>query len=244
MNIALFSDLHFEWHRDFGCSFIDSMDPTGVDVLVLAGDVDSADHLSETLPAICKKYPEVVFVAGNHEHYSDTGANMEQVKGQLHRAAKGIPNLHWLEGSSVEIDGVRFVGATLWFPEPPPKARKKAYPDFQFVPGCEPWVYNEHAAAARFLASELRSSDVLVTHFYPLRISATPEFYGHPLNCFFYGGEDTEEIIRKVRPRLVLHGHTHVVVDRLYAPGCRVVCNPFGYMHELTGFDNHKVISV
>ena len=34
MRIQLLSDLHFEFHRDNGRSFVESLDPDGVDVLV------------------------------------------------------------------------------------------------------------------------------------------------------------------------------------------------------------------
>ena len=41
MNILPISDTHCEFHRDNGKSFFDSIDNTGFDVLILAGDINN-----------------------------------------------------------------------------------------------------------------------------------------------------------------------------------------------------------
>jgi predicted phosphodiesterase len=241
MDIAIASDLHLEWHRDYGQSFIESLDPTGVDVLVLAGDIDSAKHLCVSLKAISEKYPQVVLVNGNHELY---GFSPEQAHGAIHRAAKGTKT-HWLNRSTVTIAGVRFVGATLWFPHPAQTAYKGGYNDFFQVRDFEPWVYEEHRATLDFLDRELKSTDILVTHFMPLRESIQPEYKASTLNCFFWAGEEADKIVRDRGPRLVIHGHTHSSVD--YQLGTsRVLCNPFGYVRvgENRKFDLRLIVNV
>ena len=45
MRLQLLSDLHFEFHRDGGRSFVDSLDPGGIDVLVLAGDIAVGERI-------------------------------------------------------------------------------------------------------------------------------------------------------------------------------------------------------
>ena len=73
MRVQLLSDLHLEFHRDGGKAFLKSLDPSGVDVLVLAGDVDvAAGGLLQSLTSICRLYRDssVVYVAGNHEFYT------------------------------------------------------------------------------------------------------------------------------------------------------------------------------
>jgi hypothetical protein len=42
MKLQIMSDLHFEMHADGGAELIREVDPTGVDVLVLAGDITMA----------------------------------------------------------------------------------------------------------------------------------------------------------------------------------------------------------
>jgi len=44
MRLQIMSDLHFEMHADGGAGLICELDPTGVDVLVLAGDITMARH--------------------------------------------------------------------------------------------------------------------------------------------------------------------------------------------------------
>src|SRR5450631_3269273 len=47
MKLQIMSDLHLEMHADRGAEFIRSLDPTGVDVLVLAGDITMARHYED-----------------------------------------------------------------------------------------------------------------------------------------------------------------------------------------------------
>jgi Icc-related predicted phosphoesterase len=58
-----------------------------------------------------ERFPHVILIAGNHEHYNGdfakTVAHIKDVLGYL-------KNVHVLEKESVEINGVTFVGATLW----------------------------------------------------------------------------------------------------------------------------------
>jgi predicted phosphodiesterase len=52
MHIQLLSDLHFEFHADHGQSFVESLDPRGVDVLVLAGDIAVGDGIADAPDAL------------------------------------------------------------------------------------------------------------------------------------------------------------------------------------------------
>lgn len=240
MNLLVMSDLHLDFHRDGGKCFIGSLDPTGVDVLVLAGDICDAMAAKDILETLCDNFPQIVFLAGNHEFY---GYSPEQAKGWLNRAK--APNVHWLNNSTATIDGVRFVGTTLWFPRPSATAFKGGYNDFFQIRGFEPWVYDEHRAAVEFLRAELRSSDVLVTHFMPLRESIDPQFAGHPLNCFFWSGSEVDQLVRERGPKLVVHGHTHCSA-RYKVGDTEVICNPYGYlrMGENIKFDERLIVGV
>ena len=50
MIVQLLSDLHLEMHRDDGRSFLASLDPSGVDLLIVAGDVHSGRHYFNPMP--------------------------------------------------------------------------------------------------------------------------------------------------------------------------------------------------
>ena len=72
MNIQIASDWHLEFRSDRGKSFLASLDPAGVDVLVLAGDAQLVKHAvgyDMLCDQLCAKYPEVILVPGNHDFF-------------------------------------------------------------------------------------------------------------------------------------------------------------------------------
>jgi predicted MPP superfamily phosphohydrolase len=105
--VWLLSDLHLE--------FADLRQPLAIpdaDVCVVAGDLCRAvangvywlaKNVAHAMPCI--------YVAGNHEYYK--GSIKEGLE-DGRNAAAGFPNVHFLENDFVVIDGVRFLGATLW----------------------------------------------------------------------------------------------------------------------------------
>jgi Icc-related predicted phosphoesterase len=221
MNIQVMSDLHFEFHRDAGCAFVDSLDPTGVDVLVVAGDLAPLELLPDALRLLCDHYKsaDVVFVAGNHEFYGARPWSVSFFREEQLR----WPNLHWLENSAVTIKGQRFVGCTLWFRE---STAPRGLSDFEVIKDFEPWVYEQNARSVKYLEREVRRSDVVVTHHLPSSRSVALQYAGSSLNDYFVC--DVERLIFDRQPALWLHGHTHAsckyALDATF-----VVCNPFGY---------------
>ena len=59
MKIQLLSDLHIEFHQDRGAAWIDTLDSTDVDVLILAGDIAEVKDglLSDVLREFTHRYP-------------------------------------------------------------------------------------------------------------------------------------------------------------------------------------------
>lgn len=223
MRIRLLSDLHLEFHADGGTEFISKLPNENVDVLVLAGDIASL-NIFDALKLFCRRFKQVIFVAGNHEFYSSS-PSFTYAKLAVARAT--LKNLCWLECSSVTIDNVVFRGATLWFPPPPKDAFKRGMNDFNCIDDFEPWVYERNALAKHFFDRQLAEGDVVVTHHLPSRHSIDPKYDSSPLNCFFVS--DVEAKIKERRPALWLHGHTHASCDYTLDT-TRVVCNPHGYL--------------
>lgn len=251
MNIQILSDLHLEFHRDAGKAFIESLDPTGVDVLIVAGDLTVARHLQKTLALFCSRYRHVVYVIGNHELYDSSPAEVDAIRKSTFTMANtwepgvtsqphAIQNLHWLDNSLVVIDGVRFLGTTLWFAETEESKRyQHTLNDFAAIEDFVPWVYEQNAKAQEFLATHMRKDDVVVTHHLPSQKSVHPRYTGSPLNAFFVC--DVESIIVEKKPQLWFHGHTHGSCDYQIGP-TRVVCNPYGYHgHEVNPAFNEKL---
>ena len=52
MRLQLLSDLHFEFHRDHGRSFVSSLDPSGVDILVVGSAILKAKDQREAARAL------------------------------------------------------------------------------------------------------------------------------------------------------------------------------------------------
>jgi Icc-related predicted phosphoesterase len=119
LRIALGSDIHCE----FGPITLNNEE--NADVLVLAGDICVAAHFKEAGPTytkhlakeyrtffdhVCKEFPHVVYILGNHEFYNgDIKHSYNILKEHL-----DYPNLHILEKETWTHQGHTFVGGTLW----------------------------------------------------------------------------------------------------------------------------------
>jgi Icc-related predicted phosphoesterase len=119
MKIARASDIHLE----FGPITLDNTE--GADVLILAGDICVAKHFAEAGPSytkrlaqeyraffdhVCQEFPQVVYIMGNHEHYSgDVAHSYNILKFHL-----DYGNLHILEKETWTHQGHTFVCGTLW----------------------------------------------------------------------------------------------------------------------------------
>lgn len=106
LRIWVLSDLHLEMNSEFErCN-------QPFDVAVLAGDIHSPGYkgVQWALEQDVFGDKPVIYVPGNHEfyhqHFGDELENME-------RLAEGT-NVHILNRSSLNVDGVRFVGCILW----------------------------------------------------------------------------------------------------------------------------------
>src|SRR5271157_1486772 len=226
MRIQLLSDLHFEFYRDEGYSFVAGLDPKNIDLLVIAGDVTVADHLVSALSRLSQRYfdSKVVYVHGNHEFY---GSNRRSVLGAMERAMSMNSNLVWLDNSSVTLGGITFRGSPLWFPPFTGDPRiKSLLSDFSVIEDFESWVYEENSKAVAFFERELQEGDVVITHHLPSQISVASQFVANPLNPFFVC--DMTRMITERKPRYWLHGHTHTSV-KAQLGDTTIICNPFGY---------------
>lgn len=223
MRIGYMSDLHAEFHRDNGQSL--ALEIPKCDVLVLAGDimvgklryVNVFDHLLD-------RAKHIVFVTGNHEYY---GTSPEKAHKVLSDYAKATPNFHWLDRGTVNIEGQRFVGASLWFKKTATADRHREWlNDFSVIEAFSHWWPEQARKDEAFLESTVRADDIVITHHLPSHKSVAPEYQGNPYNCYFVN--DVEAIIEKRQPKVWIHGHTHNSCQ--YQIGeTKVLCNPFGY---------------
>lgn len=235
MRIHILSDIHLEEHGY-------TPEPTDADVVVLAGDIGVG--IEGVLWAKEHFQVPVIYVAGNHE-YHDPTFSMDEHREMMKQVADGS-NVVVLDNAAVEIEGVRFLGATLW----------SDVQEFGAVLHCDqdsiavshdPDAVSEHFAVdvqqglfehsrnwlKRELSDPFGGKTIVVTHHAPSARSIHAQHDGNPWNACFVS--DMEALMEDVD--LWVHGHTHSCFD--YRIGdARVVCNPRGYANPLGGWEN------
>lgn len=231
MKVQYLSDLHCETHPS--PAFLRRwLDPSGVDVLVVAGDLADAAHLDGALDALCDLYRDatVVYVHGNHEFYH---SDRTTVLALTRAACRRWSNLRWLDAKSVDVAGLRFHGTPLWFRPLPPEAPRRwlesHLSDFSVIRDYRRWVHRECARGVEYLRRRVRPGDVVVTHHLPHPRCVAPKYADDSLNVFFLC--DVSDLIDAGRPALWVHGHTHEATD-VRVGETRIVANPFGYAWE------------
>ena len=229
MRALLVSDVHFEFHRDAGLSFVGSL--PDADVLLCPGDLTDAAGLWDALLLLLERYPHVIYTYGNHEFY---GSSIPEVKAKVGKLLEQLPKmgnvygkLHVLDNSTCEIEGRRFVGTTLWFRKVMGGLKyERMLNDFYQIGNARDRIYEENNKAEAFLRKTVTGDDIVLTHHLPAPQSVHPKYAGSLINRFFLC--DMEQLIKERQPRFWGHGHTHTSCD--YVIGTtQVVCNPFGY---------------
>lgn len=252
MRLWILSDLHLEY-----AALRRPLDIPDADVCVIAGDlcrgVDNgvswlAEHVANEMPCI--------YVAGNHEFYK-SAVREGLVAGR--QAAARHPNVHFLENAMVSIQGIRFVGATLWTDfrlggNPllaMSHARERMNDYRQIAAQRNPWrrlvpetTYRMHLESRRFVESALNDGTVktvVVTHHLPLEQSILPRLRGEVINAAY--ASDLSSLVGIGKPALWVHGHSHESCD-YWVGTTRVVNNPRGYSDENASFDSKLVVTV
>lgn len=242
MKVQVLSDAHLEFHQDEGKEFVQKLPVVG-DVLVVAGDFALTKMLCIRLIELCRRFKQVVYVVGNHEYYLTRGR--DEVHKVLEKVSRRCDNFHWLKDSTTTIDGQRFVGTPMWFPDDPLNAcYEHRLNDFKLIPGYRKWVYEANEKARRFLQDTVTPDDVVVTHHAPSYFCVPLRWKGSDINRFFVCSW-AERVIRVNEPKLWIFGHVHSPNDMVLNE-TRVVSNPFGYAgtDEVVGFQGDFVVQV
>jgi len=239
LNISLLSDLHLECS-----SFVPSTHH--VDIVVLAGDIGVGTQGIEWAKSVFDV--PVVYVPGNHE-YQDPRFSMREHQACMLEASTDS-NVHLLDNKVLMINGVRFIGSTLWTDLT--RAPSALYCDenriivddevsrdvggrVHFSTDYAQLLFEQNKAWLKAeLSKPFTGVTVVVSHHAPSFQSVHAQYAGNVWNpCFI---SDMEDLMRD-GVDLWLHGHTHNNFD-YRAGGTRVVCNPRGYPHPLGGWEN------
>ena len=252
MKLHILSDLH----QSRGALELPRND---ADVVILAGDISRPKDAVAWALGFNKP---VLYVPGNHEFY---GSSLSATVAELKHLCAGTC-VQVLDNDVVVINGVRFLGSTLWTDFMDPHGVERAQvmqeaqqfmrdfsairidgpeselltPEFSAVLCREnvTWLENQ-------LAQTYAGPTVVITHHAPSLQSIHPRFAGSPLNACFVS--DLQHLMEGRRAVLWVHGHTHDSFDYT-VNGTRVVCNPRGYakdgLNENPLFNSHFVVQL
>ena len=269
MKIAVVSDIHLE----FGD--LDFENTEGAEVLILSGDICVANDIDHNtiesnvmyrstryhgfFKRCCERFPHVIYVLGNHEHYhGDVAATLEHMRAIL----AYLPNLYIMEKESRVIGDTTFVAGTLWTDmnqeDPHTLAHMRGYMnDFRIISDSRAevnfkdqdgkfrtrvgkWTPEasvvDHKAMKGVIRETVeadpRARYVVVGHHAPSRLSTKPRYQKDVVVNGGYSSSLDEFILDHPQIKLWTHGHTHDTFDYMIG-STRIVCNPRGYAgHE------------
>lgn len=248
MKIQIISDLH----QEFGVS---DLSFKNADLVILAGDTNIGVKGVEWVKRNISNIP-VIYVLGNHEYYK--GAYPKTLV-QISEAAKGT-NITILENNTVEYNGIRFHGATLWtdfslFGSPEYygmlcQEKMNDYRKIRLSPSYSKLrsidTYKIHKFSRLWLENSLENSgsfkNIVVTHHAPSIQSVPLQFQNDLLTSAY--ASNLEDIIIKYKPLYWIHGHIHTPC-RYKIDQTEIICNPHGYIDEpYNGYDKELLIEL
>lgn len=248
MKIQIISDLH----QEFGFTDL-SFDKA--DVVVLAGDVNLGTKGIEWIKTKISDKP-VIYVLGNHEYYK---GSYPKTLNKIKEAAKNS-NVFVLEDSFVDIEDVRFHGATLWtdfslFGSPMAygslcQTQMNDYkmirrdPSYSKIRSID--TFKIHQFSRQWLKESLINSkgikNIVVTHHAPSLQSVPEHFKNDPVTSAY--ASDLEDFIEEHQPLYWIHGHIHTP-SRYKIGETEIICNPHGYVTEkYNGYEKELIIEI
>jgi Icc-related predicted phosphoesterase len=264
MRIQIVSDLHLEFED------INIQNQNNADVLILSGDIMVASKVNKQeseygirfrdfLKRCSFQFPHVIYIAGNHEFYSD-GKFFQGIE-EL-RAACGVhDNVYFLERDTKIIDDVVFVGGTLWtdmnkFDPLTLHAVRDMMNDYRATVNDQAGyrrlkpadTCERHKQTVEYFKLILDQNKdkkcVVVGHHTPSHQSCHEMYKADYIMNGAYHSDLSEMILDRPQIKLWTHGHTHHCFDYMIGE-TRVVCNPRGYVQfEDTGWDPNMIVEV
>jgi len=247
MKIAFVSDTHFEFDNTRILSVIEQIEPD-TDVLILAGDIHVFEHTIPCLEYISNELPDIhiIYVTGNHEFYD---ARIAEVELSFKVAFEKHPRIHYLEKSTFEMNGVVFLGTTLWTGFDGYPHYEQSLSEENAMRGVSDFMYiydgtgrfQSHHCKNRFKENcewlsnvlEMNNNEdktsIVVTHFPP----SPSLFHGQiPISSLSnYFNADCRDIINQFQPKYWIYGHNHWS-DVQKLGQTTLISNQLGYPNE------------
>jgi len=262
MKVALISDVHLE----FGDCFFENKE--NAEVLILGGDIligqdlhdfkpddpglnlqvlshrqNAVKSYREFLQRCSDSFEHVIYIAGNHEFYNGKWPlGIDYLREEI----SNYDNIYFLENETKEIDGITFIGSTLW------TDMNKGDPttmltvaglmnDFRIIRNSDhdftklrpQHVLSQHLKSLNYIKDVVENDPsktyVVVGHHAPTKLSVKPKYEKDHFMNGAYSSDLSEFIMDHPQIKLWTHGHTHDKFDYLVG-NTRVVCNPRGYV--------------
>ncbi len=226
MKLWILSDLHIDDFEDWN-ERLDLGEHPEHDLIIMAGDLADGDR--NPIPWLMSEFSDaersrMLFVPGNHEAWGIGTANVRDRLRDL-REQTGLTTLN---RETIEIDGRRFVGATLWSPLSPNLDHLGG--DLVNIPNFngDKWRAR-HLQDWMWLDETVLPGDIVITHHAPhsegLATAMQHNVKLWRLQSGYYA--DMTNLFKERLPSVWIHGHTHVT--RQYeVDGTPVVTNARG----------------
>jgi len=244
MKLRILNDLHLE----FGNLDVPELPEDNETVLILAGDIHTGTNATDFIATLLTRFAHVVYILGNHEFYHN---DMTSVRLFWQQTMKYHHNLHVLDPGTLELEGLRIIGATLWTGTNDPQLNMFMN-DFACI-HLNGKVLTTEATRELFLIdldyirAELEKpfegKTIVVTHHAPIEECVRPRWIGHFLNPCFHSRLNF--LFHDYDIDMWIHGHMHDTVDIQYE-GTHIYANPRGYAgyEENPNFETEKVLGV
>jgi 3',5'-cyclic AMP phosphodiesterase CpdA len=255
----IFSDLHQDW-ADNAWDPLPHAPP--FDIAIIAGDLHSP--LTKAIDWLGDRFggAPTIYVPGNHDFWWDRGDDRYTHADQIARgrdlaARRGI---HLLSDGALTLNGVRFLGSTLWtdmrfgtwslkdatrsagrFMNDYRRIRRKSSGKHKYVRPIDTLAL--HRTSRAWIDDQMgvpfAGPTVVVSHHAPHPMSL-PDGGFDLAHCY---ASDLSRLIHDRQPSLWVHGHLHSRSD--YRIGnTRIVCNARGHVDEASNFDPAFTIDV
>jgi Icc-related predicted phosphoesterase len=234
LRLWILSDLHLELTRGWDLPFGDAR--PDFDLLVVAGDLIT--RMERGVEWLKARVDRVLYIPGNHEFY---GTDIDRTVEKARAAAAGS-NIHILQNDTVTIDGITFVGATLW-------TDFDLFGDAEYAMTAAAGSMNDyrkirlrnyelrlrpkdtlkrHIESRDFIERELRKPGrhVVVTHHAPHPTGVRRGFERDIISAAY--ASDLTDLIVSGEPELWVYGHTHEARQDVVG-STRLVTNAKGY---------------
>lgn len=251
MKLRIWSDIH----NEFGTLDWTRRGDDDETTLVIAGDFQVGDRSFDLMLELCNAFKYVLYTCGNHEYYKN------EINATDHRFSAfeaDSKNFYFLNPGTVVLDGVRFIGATLWtdLDDGNPvtvEAVRRAMNDYRQIEIGEKYsdLHDEKKITSlqpyhtmelnhihsKFIEDTLKvpfeGKTVIFTHHAPLMLCVgnDPRYQGGMMRQmnFAYGNTKLDHLFFDYDFDYWFHGHVHMWQEH-EVNGKKIIARPRGYI--------------